>query len=282
VPGSNRFSPRIGLAFSPGKSDRWLGRILGRPKQTSIRAGYGIYHSVVQGNTIAFDEPQPPYGLSYTSSAPPLFATPFTNATGETNTNPFPLTFVRYGASATDPLSGLNYSQYEPIQGMTAPPPANTFPYTEQYFLSIEREAPAVRSASLALVCDINAPLPVCNLIGKSLDEPFILGIRANRSTQMRTAKGLVVGAVTKDDAMLADQALPELVAIDRARQAEKKEVSPRRVDVDAELPNGCFDPVSALVVERDGLMCVSLVVDRDAGGKSGQRSDRPRRNRFL
>ena len=140
VPGRNRFSPRIGLAFSPGKSGRWLGKIFGSPKQTSIRAGYGIYHSVVQGNTIAFDEPQPPYGLSYTSSAPPLFATPFTNATGETNTNPFPLTFVRYGATATDPHSGLNYSQYEPIQGMTAPPPTNTFPYTEQYFLSFERE----------------------------------------------------------------------------------------------------------------------------------------------
>jgi hypothetical protein len=140
VPYRNRFSPRIGLAYSPGKSDGWLGKILGGAKQTSIRAGYGIYHSVIQGNTIAFDEPQPPYGLSYTSSASPLFATPFTSATGEMNTNPFPLTFVSYGATASHPITNIGYAQYEPIQGMTAPPPINTFPYTEQHFLSFERE----------------------------------------------------------------------------------------------------------------------------------------------
>ena len=140
VPDRNRFSPRVGLAYSPSSSDGWLGKVLGGAKQTSIRAGYGIYHSVIQGNTIAFDEPQPPYGLSYTSSAPPLFATPFTNATGETNTNPFPLTFIPYGATALHPITKIRYAQYEPIQGMTAPPPTNTFPYTEQYFLSFERE----------------------------------------------------------------------------------------------------------------------------------------------
>ena len=140
VPHRNRFSPRVGLAYSPSKSDGWVGKILGGPKQTSIRAGYGIYHSVIQGNTIAFDEPQPPYGLSYTSPAPPQFATPFTNATGKTNTNPFPLTFVPFGASVSHPISNINYSHYEPIAGMTATPPTNTYPYTEQYFLSLERE----------------------------------------------------------------------------------------------------------------------------------------------
>jgi hypothetical protein len=143
VPLGNRFSPRIGLAYTLGKSDGWLGKILGGSKQTSIRAGYGIYHSVIQGNTIAFDEPQPPYGLSYTSPAAPLFATPFTNATGETNINPFPLTFVHYGATVSHPITNIDYTQYEPIQGMTAPPPTNTYPYTEQYFLSFERELSA-------------------------------------------------------------------------------------------------------------------------------------------
>ena len=60
--------------------DGILGKILGGPGKTSIRAGYGIFYSVIQGNTIAFDEPQPPYGLSYTSPGPPLFATPFITA----------------------------------------------------------------------------------------------------------------------------------------------------------------------------------------------------------
>lgn len=140
VPLRNRFSPRLGVAYSPSHMDGLFGKILGGPRQTSVRAGYGVYYSVIQGNTIAFDEPQPPYGLSYTSPTPPLFATPFTNATGETNTNPFPLTFVPYGASVSHPITNISYAQYEPQQGMTAPPPTNTYPYTEQYFLSLERQ----------------------------------------------------------------------------------------------------------------------------------------------
>jgi hypothetical protein len=77
VPQSNKFAPRLGLAYSPSQADGLLGKIFGGPGKTSIRAGYGIFYSVIQGNSIAIDEPQPPYGLSYTSPAPPLFATPF-------------------------------------------------------------------------------------------------------------------------------------------------------------------------------------------------------------
>ena len=139
VPQKNRFSPRLGLAYSPNKSDGWLGKIFGGPGKTSIRAGYGIYYSVIQGNTLAFDEPQPPYGLSYTSPLPPLFATPFTAASGEAGINPFPLTFPPLNASASRPNSSIDYSRFVPIQGMTAPPPTNTYPYTENYFLSIQR-----------------------------------------------------------------------------------------------------------------------------------------------
>src|SRR6266853_140435 len=80
VPQRNRFAPRVGLAYSPSRTDGLLGKITGGPGKTSIRAGYGIFYSVIQGNTIGIDEPQPPYGLSYTSPAPPLFATPFVTA----------------------------------------------------------------------------------------------------------------------------------------------------------------------------------------------------------
>ena len=139
VPQKNRFSPRIGLAFSPNKTDGWLGKILGGPGKTSIRAGYGIFYSVIQGNTIAFDEPQPPYGLSYTSPLAPLFATPFTAASGEAGINPFPLTFPPLNATVSHPNPTIDYSQFPSIAGMTAPPPTNTYPYTENYFLSIER-----------------------------------------------------------------------------------------------------------------------------------------------
>ncbi len=152
VPQKNRFSPRIGIAYSPDRTDGWLGKIIGGPDKTSIRAGYGIFYSVIQGNTIAFDEPQPPYGLSYTSPLPPLFATPFTAASGEPGVNPFPLDFPPLDASVSHPNPGIDYSQFEPIAGMTTPPPSNTYPYTENYFFSIQRELNASTVLNLSYV----------------------------------------------------------------------------------------------------------------------------------
>jgi len=138
APQRNRFAPRLGLAYSPSASKGVLGKIVGGPGKTSIRAGYGIFYTVVQGNLLAFDEPQPPYGLSYTGNNT-LFATPFTAAAGEPGTNPFPLVFPPLNASASHPNSRINFSGFLPIQGMTAPPPTNTYPYTENYFLSFQR-----------------------------------------------------------------------------------------------------------------------------------------------
>jgi hypothetical protein len=141
VPQRNRFSPRIGLVYSPGKAGGLLGRIIGGPGKTSIRAGYGIYYAETQGNTIAFDEPQPPYGLSYTSPAPPLFAQPFISAAdGAIHPQPFPLTFPSFNITASNPNTSITFDKFEPIAGMTAPNPKNTYPYSENYYLSVERQ----------------------------------------------------------------------------------------------------------------------------------------------
>jgi hypothetical protein len=141
VPQQNKFSPRLGIAYSPNQANGFLGRILGGPGKTSIRAGFGMFYSVIQGNTIAIDEPQPPYGLSYTSPAPPLFATPFISAAdGETHVQPFPLNFPALNATAKNPINGIDFSPFLPQAGMTTPYPGNTYPYNENYFLSIERE----------------------------------------------------------------------------------------------------------------------------------------------
>jgi hypothetical protein len=153
VPQSNRFSPRIGMAYSPSRSDGFLGKLMGGAGKTSIRAGYGIFYSVIQGNTIGVDEPQPPYGLSYTSSGQPLFATPFINSSdGSRHVNPFPLTFPPLNASASHPNPAIDYSPYLPQAGMTAPPPWNTYPYNENYFFSIERQFGASTLANLSYV----------------------------------------------------------------------------------------------------------------------------------
>jgi hypothetical protein len=144
VPQRFRFAPRLGLAYSPGKTGGLLGKILGGAGKTSIRASYGIFNTLIQGNTLAFDEPQPPYGLSYTSGVPPLFATPFTgtDGSGGKNKNPYPIIFPPLnGASASHPNSSIPFNnRFNPQAGMTAPPPWNTYPYTENYFFSIERQ----------------------------------------------------------------------------------------------------------------------------------------------
>jgi len=153
VPQRNRFSPRIGLAYSPSSTDGILGKVFGGRGKTSIRAGYGIFYTVIQGNTIGIDEPQPPYGLSYTSSGQPLFATPFINsANGEVHVNPFPLTFPPLNASVNRPNANIDYAPFLPQAGMTAPPPWNTYPSNENYVLSVERQLGANTLMSLSYV----------------------------------------------------------------------------------------------------------------------------------
>lgn len=153
VPQQNKFAPRIGLAYSPSHGNGLLGKFLGGPGKTSIRAGYGMFYSAIQGNSIAIDEPQPPYGQSYTSPAPPLFATPFVSAAdGATHVQPFPLTFPPLNATVSNPNPNINFDPYLPQAGMTTPYPGNTYPYNENYFLSIERQIGANSLLSLSYV----------------------------------------------------------------------------------------------------------------------------------
>jgi hypothetical protein len=141
VPEKFRFAPRFGLAYSPGNRGGLLGKILGGPGGSSIRAGYGLMNSVIEGNTIGVDEPQPPYGLSGTVYNG-LFAAPYNLADGTISASPYPLTFVPLNATASHPNPVVFNNVYNPQSGMTAPPPWNTYPYTEDYFLSFERQLP--------------------------------------------------------------------------------------------------------------------------------------------
>jgi hypothetical protein len=152
VPQGNRFAPRFGIAYSPSKSGGILGKIIGGPGKTSIRAGYGMFYTVIQGNTIAIDEPQPPYGLSYTGNGT-LFATPFIDAAdGTVHQQPFPLTFPPLNTTASNPTKGIDFSPFLPQAGMTTPFRGNTYPYNENYFFSIERQLGMNTLASVSYV----------------------------------------------------------------------------------------------------------------------------------
>jgi Carboxypeptidase regulatory-like domain len=140
-PGNRDFAPRIGLAYSPdGNGDGLLAKILGGPGKTSIRASYGMFYTAIEALTIGVMSANAPYGTTYTSPAPPLFATPFvTAANGQNLGQAFPVTLAPLNSSASHPDSNIDWSQFEPITGLPNYPTTNRIPYTEEYMLSLER-----------------------------------------------------------------------------------------------------------------------------------------------
>ncbi len=151
VPERFRLAPRFGLAYSPNKSGGLLGKILGGPGSTSIRAGYAILNTMIEGNSIGIDEPQPPYGLSDTVFNG-LFVSPYNLADGTPNASPYPLTFPPLNARASNPNPIPFVGIYNPQSGMTAPIPSDTYPYAEDYFLSFERQLPRQTVLSISYV----------------------------------------------------------------------------------------------------------------------------------
>jgi hypothetical protein len=126
--GNLDFAPRIGLAYSPDSG------------KTSIRASYGMFYTAIEALTIGISSANAPYGTTYTSPAPPLFATPFvTAANGQNLGQYFPVQLAPLNTSASHPDAGIDWSQFEPISGMPNYATTNKIPYTEQYMLSIER-----------------------------------------------------------------------------------------------------------------------------------------------
>ncbi len=101
-PGNRDFAPRIGLAYSPNVSgDGLLAKILGGPGKTSIRASYGMFYTAIEALTIGVMSANAPYGTTYTSPAPPLFATPFvTAASGQNLGQTFPVALAPLNTSA--------------------------------------------------------------------------------------------------------------------------------------------------------------------------------------
>jgi hypothetical protein len=137
----NNFSPRLGLAYAPGYHDGLLGKILGGPDRTSIRAGYGRFFSAVEGFTAGVMAGDAPYGQTYTSPGSPLFNDPYITASnGFDNGQRFPLQYPPLNATASNPNNTVNWSNYLPINGLPGYQPSNVSPYTEQFTLSIQRQ----------------------------------------------------------------------------------------------------------------------------------------------
>ena len=137
------FSPRVGLAWSPtADSDSFLGKVLGSAGTTSIRAGFGNFYTSIEALTIGILAANAPYGTTYSSPAPPLFATPFVTASnGQDFGQPFPYTFAPLNSSKNNPDADFDWSTFEPISGIPGYSIHNKIPYTEEWMFSIERQA---------------------------------------------------------------------------------------------------------------------------------------------
>jgi len=150
------FAPRLGLAYSFGDHEGTLGKILGKPGSTSIRAAWGIFYTTFEGSTDFNEIGDAPFG-NYTGQSNPDFAAPFTNrSTGNSIGNLFPAPNPPKSFSITHPATGFPYdtlAHFFGAFGTIGSSPAyfnhNSLPYAEEYELSIQRQ---VTSADLVTV----------------------------------------------------------------------------------------------------------------------------------
>ncbi|MGC1300125.1 MAG: TonB-dependent receptor [Alloacidobacterium sp.] len=135
-------APRVGFAWSPqADAGSWLEKVLGKPGTTSIRGSFGNFYTAIEALSISVLAANAPYGTTYTSPAPPLFATPFISAAdGTNNGRPFPYTFAPLNSSRSNPDANIDWSTYVPISGIPGYDIHNRTPYTEEWMLSIERQ----------------------------------------------------------------------------------------------------------------------------------------------
>ncbi len=141
----NNFSPRVGIAYSPGFSDGLAGKVFGGPGKTSIRAAYGTYYTSIEDLNLFYEVGDAPFGLYWVSPQPTMFDEPFrTRASGNPqtpdgtlNTHRFPFTFPTPGSPAN---ATLDYSVYTPLSYSPGYDIHNRLPYAEHYNFSIERQ----------------------------------------------------------------------------------------------------------------------------------------------
>ncbi len=151
----NNFGPRLGLAYSFGDYEGMLGKILGKPGSTSIRVGYGIFFTALEGATNFVEIGDAPFG-DFTGQFGqdghgPSFAAPFTTRTnGSTIQNFFPVQIPPQNFSARNPASGPPYDtvvNFLTAFGTIGSSPAfnnkNRLAYAENYELSLQRQITA-------------------------------------------------------------------------------------------------------------------------------------------
>jgi hypothetical protein len=166
----NNFGPRLGLAYSFGDHQGTLGKILGKPGTTSIRVGYGVFFTALEGATNFNEIGDAPFG-DFTGQSSPAYAAPFTSrASGTSIQNFFPVLTPPKQFSASNPATsacatlppGVPFCPYDTLAhfftafGQISSSPAffnkNKSPYAENYELSIQRQVTSSDLVTLSYV----------------------------------------------------------------------------------------------------------------------------------
>jgi hypothetical protein len=155
----NNFGPRFGLAYAMGDHEGLLGKLFGKAGASSIRAGYTLSYSALEGATDFNEIGDAPFG-NYTGQNEPTFAAPFTNrASGQSVQNLFPVAAPPKHFSAKNPASGPPYdtlAEFFTAFGTIGSSPAfynkNKLPYAQNYEVSWQRQITGSNLLTLSYV----------------------------------------------------------------------------------------------------------------------------------
>jgi hypothetical protein len=142
----DNFAPRLGLAYSPAIRDGFLGRLVGGPGRTSVRASFGLFYTAYEDANNLNVQGDAPYGAFYASPFNDLLDRPFVNRqTGSVGAAPFPITTIPpYNTSAEHPDTTFDWSPDVYPNGQISSSPGfwhqNVLPYSEHWSLSLQRE----------------------------------------------------------------------------------------------------------------------------------------------
>jgi hypothetical protein len=142
----DNFDPRLGLAYSPNSTGGLAGKIFGGPGKSSIRASFGIFHTIFEEGSYQWATGDIPWSIWYVIPTPVYFEAPYqSRATGANYTPPFPYVL---------PTKHTDYSfeSFQPISGMTLVKTDNVLPYAEHYNFSFQRAIGQSMTLTIAYV----------------------------------------------------------------------------------------------------------------------------------
>jgi hypothetical protein len=127
----DNFGARLGLAYSPSLSTGWLSKLAGGPGKFSIRMGFGMFYTNVDGFQQIFQTGLAPFAEAYFSPEPPLFATPYIGRLdGSIHPSPFP--FI--------PSPSYDFGPDLPLSGYPVAALDDTTPRSQNYNFTLERQ----------------------------------------------------------------------------------------------------------------------------------------------